>query len=156
MKLSTWAAAILAALLLLTGCDPAKKIPGVNAPFTVLYVLGDIYDNEHRIVYGVSLEVRGTLVNAETGVDQPVAASPNCKPAANNAMICTAPTVQVVDLTGVQSFAFTFRFLTNIPGWSVGCLISPNQQGATQIMDQEHSDRTSATHNEVAATCSWP
>lgn len=159
MKLSTRVALVILALPLLAGCDPKEpttKIPGVNAPFPVLYVLGDIYNDKHQPMQGVPVEIRGTATGHGATVSSPVAVSPGCTPAANDAMICNTPNVQVMDMTSVESFTFTYRFLTNIKGWQVGCQISATRTGAGRIFDQERSDLTSATNQEVLATCSYP
>lgn len=158
MKLSIRVAVVLAAILAMAGCDPRepRKVPGVNAPLPFLYVLGDIYNDKHQPMRGVPVEVRGTVKNKDAGSSQPVLTSPGCQPAANNAIICTTPDVQVIDMSSVESFTFTYRFLTNIKGWQVGCQVAVDRHGAGKILDQERSDLTSVTNQEVLATCSYP
>jgi hypothetical protein len=158
----------MAVILALTACDPEQgakppsngghepaRIPGVNASITTIYVLAHAYlDGLPKS--GVSAQVTGTLI----GVNHErvsVTEGPGCRKNSATSMICSLPTSQQVDMTGVVSIVFTFSLSTNAKGWQLGCEISTNSQGAGGILDQDRSDRTSGTKTQtITATCSFP
>lgn len=159
----------VAVLLALTACDPEQgakppsnggqeqpaQIPGVNASITTVYVIAHAYlDGVPKS--GVSAQVVGTLVGVNHERTQ-VTEGPGCTKNTEISMICSLPTTQQVDMTGVLSVVFSFNLHTNAKGWQLGCEISTNSQGAAGILDQHRSDRTSGTKiQNIAAVCSFP
>jgi hypothetical protein len=159
----------MAVILALTACDPEQgakppsnggqeqpaQIPGVNASITTIYVIAHAYlDNVPKS--GVSALVNGVLVGLSHERSQ-VTEGEGCRKNGPITMICSLPTSQQVDMTGVLSAVFTFSLSTNAKGWQLGCEISTHPQGAAGILDQHRSDRTSGTSIQtIAATCSVP
>lgn len=158
----------MALILALTACDPEQgarppsngghepaRIPGINTSITTIYVIAHAYlDGVPKS--GVSALVTGTLVgvNHEKTL---VTEGEGCRKNSITTMICSLPTSQQVDLTGVFSVVFTFSLSTNAKGWQLGCEISTNSQGAAGILDQNRSDRTSGTKTQtIVASCSFP
>ena len=164
--------AAVSVLLALTACNPEQgprppadggqgqpttiQIPGVNAPITVLYVLAHAYLNGAPKT-GASALVTGVLIGAKDHKKTSVTEGEGCRKHSDTTMICGLPTSQQVDMTGVLSLVFTFSLSTNLGGWQLGCEISTNAHGATGILDQNRSDRTSGTKTEsIVASCSFP
>ena len=156
-------------ILALTACDPEQgakppsnggqeqpaQIPGVNTSITTLYVIAHAYlDSVPKT--GVSAEVTGVLIGVSHERVQ-ITEGEGCRKNSNTSMICSLPTTQQVDMTGVVSVVFTFSLSTNAKGWQLGCEISTHPQGAAGILDQHRSDRTSGTRTQtILTTCSFP
>jgi len=158
----------MAVILALTACDPEQgakppsnggqepaRIPGVNASITTIYVNAHAYLNSVP-KSGVSAKVTGTLIGVNHEQTK-VTEGEGCHKNSPDSMICSLPTSQQVDMTGVVSVVFTFSLSTNAKGWQLGCEISTHPQGAAGILDQHRSDRTSGTSTQtLLATCSFP
>ena len=158
----------MAVILALTACNPEQgakppsnggqepaRIPGVNASITTIYVNAHAYLNSVP-KSGVSAKVTGTLIGVNHEQTK-VTEGEGCHKNGPDSMICSLPTSQQVDMTGVVSVVFTFSLSTNAKGWQLGCEISTHPQGAAGILDQHRSDRTSGTSTQtLLATCSFP
>lgn len=164
MKLSIRVAAILAAVLVLTSaCNPeqgGRTPPRQRAPenqsLSDFWFLGRVFDGQHKERGGVPIHIKGEVVGFnQEGVGH-VEPGPGCTAAGPGAMICDAPTAQLLTVEGAGSLVMTFSFATNALGWQMQCIVSPNKSGIP-VLEQDTSDRTSGRGMEEArATCAFP
>lgn len=150
-------------ILALTACNPEQGKPSTphqrapeNQGLSDVWFLGRVFDGQHKERGGVPIHVRGEVIGVDLHHSGHVEPGPGCQAAGTDAMICTAPTAQLITIEGAGSIIMTFSFFTNAVGWQMQCIVSPNQSGVP-IFDQDTSDRTGGRGmEEASATCSFP
>ena len=154
----------LITLVMATGCQPeqGKPPPRQREPekqsLSDFWFLGRVFDGQHKERGGVPIHLKGEVIGfgpnqKKTGHVEP---GPGCTASGPDAMICEAPTAQLLTVEGAGTLILTFSFATNALGWQMQCVVSPNRSGIP-ILEQDTSDRTSGRGMEEAiATCSFP